>query len=118
MDVDLAFQDGTAFKNHLGAGSLRIVEIARLVVTSGQLYAGDALIKPKGMRFSKRVPVGSYPVLLTVATREKNGDQRVAFARVELAPGQPVRWEMATAEGQDPATLAADEFFGYPVDSG
>lgn len=117
MDLDLAFQDGVAFKNHLGSGSLRIVEVGRLVVTSGQIYAGDALIKPRGSTFSKPVPVGSYPVLLSIATLD-NGDQRVAFARVELAPGRSVRWEMATSGGQDTATLAGDEIFGYPVDSG
>ncbi|MFN8634348.1 MAG: DUF4241 domain-containing protein [Chloroflexota bacterium] len=96
---------------------MRIVEVGRLVVTSGRVYAGDALIKPSGLTFSQRVPAGTYPVLLSVATLE-NRDQRVAFARLQLGPGQPVRWAMATSDDQNLATLAEDEFFGYPVDSG
>jgi hypothetical protein len=119
MDFDLAFQDGGTFTgtDDLGSGSLRLVDLARLVVTSGRIYAGDALIRPRGLTFSQRVPAGSYPVLLSIATFD-NEDQRVAFARVEIRPGQPVRWEMATAEGQDPTALAEGEIIAYGVDSG
>ena len=62
MDLDLAYQEG-AVPDHLGSATLRIEQVARLLVTSGLVYAGDALITPRGSTFSQRVPTGSYPVL-------------------------------------------------------
>ena len=45
-------------------------------------------------------------------------DERVAFARVELSNLPALSWTMALTEGQDPATLEHDGYFGYGVDAG
>jgi hypothetical protein len=37
---------------------------------------------------------------------------------IRFAPGDPESWELGVIAGQDPATLAPGEFFGYGVDSG
>ena len=61
--------------------------------------------------FIQAVPKGRYPLQLAIA--RIGDDERVAFARIVFAPGPATRWEMALVKGQDPATLAPDEFFGY-----
>jgi Protein of unknown function (DUF4241) len=40
------------------------------------------------------------------------GDERVAFARVELSSLPIVSWTMALTERQDPSALKRDEYFG------
>ena len=87
-----------------------------VVLPSGRLVASDAMIID-GSPFTTEVEPGRYPVSLLFADFE-NGDRRVAAAMVHLAPIDPVRWELALVEGQDPAVLGPDEIFGYGVDSG
>jgi hypothetical protein len=64
------------------------------------------------------VAAGTYPVTLLTAAPAGGGPGDVAAAMVRFAPGDPVRWEMAVVEGQDPATLEPGAIFGYSVDSG
>jgi hypothetical protein len=116
MNVDRAFDEGAKFETEHYSGILRIRQTTELVVVSGQIIACDGLVwgaKP----FAKQVAVGRYPVILTLAELT-NGDQRVAFARVQFSPETPVRWEMAAPIGQDLSILKDGEIFGYPVDSG
>jgi hypothetical protein len=113
-----AFSDGVPFEHPSSSGTLRARQAADLVVTSGHLLAGDGLISDLGITFARTVPLGRYPVILTVAEYSQ-GDQRVAYARIQLQPGRrPDRWEMATSATQVLSTLQEDEIFGYPVDSG
>jgi hypothetical protein len=88
-----------------------------LVLPSGSIVAWDAFVVFGARSFDRTVAPGQYPVMLTI-TQDDTGDKRVAFARIEVAQGTPVRWEMATLPGQDTAALDADHFFGYSVDSG
>ena len=37
---------------------------------------------------------------------------------LELRPGTPARWEIATLPGRDAGTLEPDEVFGFPADAG
>ncbi len=62
------------------------------------------------------MPPGDYPVLVAVA-RLPNGDERIAFARVQLSDTPAAQWTAATCTGEDPATLKPGERFGYGVDS-
>lgn len=119
MDFERAFVDGARFESSMGSGTLSTREIADLQVTSGVLLAADALISSTGIGFVKRFARGRYPVILSIARFDgEERDERVAFAMVQLRPEPPESWEMALALGQDPADLADDEIYGYPVDSG
>ncbi|MEJ8642329.1 DUF4241 domain-containing protein [Streptomyces sp. MS1.HAVA.3] len=43
---------------------------------------------------------------------------RVAAVRLVIREMPTTSWEMAVDEGQDPAVLGEDEFYGYGVDAG
>lgn len=89
-----------------------------LDLPSGALVACDPFVFSSDVEvFTLSLPPGSHPVVLSVA-RLKNGDHRVAFARIEVRAGEPVRWELMVTPGQDVSQLGTDEFFGYPVDAG
>ncbi|HUJ60650.1 MAG TPA: DUF4241 domain-containing protein, partial [Kofleriaceae bacterium] len=64
--------------------------------------------------FARTVPPGKYRVELL----ELDRDQRFALARVVLAPGTPVRWELAVRPGEDVRALKPGQIYGYGVDAG
>ena len=96
--------------------SLAQHRITDLILSTGQLVACDPLVCPDTPPFSLALPVGTFPVVLSVA--QIGTDQRVAFATVRFLPTEPIAWEMLTLGGQNAATLTPDEIFGYPVDAG
>jgi hypothetical protein len=95
-------------------------EIGHLLVTSGALAASDPFVSPNPPPYTQAIPAGRYPVSVAIAcfgTGEER-DERVAFARVELSNLPALSWTMALTEGQDPAALEHDGYFGYGVDAG
>jgi len=92
------------------------VNVGVLTMTTGQLIAVDPYILVGDTPFSKTVPVGEFPVRLAVATRE--GDQRVAFARVDFKSDDVVKWEMALIPGQAADALEEGEIYGFATDTG
>lgn len=89
-----------------------------LIISTGRIAATDPFVNlTNTLPFSAPVPNGRFPVALSVA---KIGHQhyRVALARVLFSNAPTVRWQTALVDGQDPAKLQPDEFFGYPVDAG
>jgi len=112
---DEAFADG--FEATVGGTRYRFRAQAAgdIVLTSGRLVACDVIVSCGGP-FTGSVPVGAFPLRFAIATR--GGDERIALARIDFAPGAIARWELAVIEGQDVATLKKGEFFGYGVDSG
>ncbi len=113
--LDLAYSGG-AFE---GKWPRRFVpqHAGNLDIADGQLAASDPLVEPEPLPFTQSVPNGSFPVTLAIGVLE-NGDERVAYARVDFSSAKPVRWEMALVGGQDHRELEADSFFGYGVDAG
>jgi hypothetical protein len=107
------------------AGTLvpfEVLDLGELTVHTGKVAGFDG-ITFSGGAYAKEVPKGKYPVLIAVARfkpgeGKKEGDQRVAFARLRLSDKPAVRWEPALFEGTDPKKRkpgAADE---YGVDAG
>jgi hypothetical protein len=88
-----------------------------LVVPTGRLVACDPLVYPDSEPFTREVPPGRYPLLLSIA-RLDNDDERVAFAMLKLSDAPVVRYEPALVTGQDVALLRSGEYFGYGVDTG
>ena len=102
--------------------SLRYVSIGDITIPSGKVIACDGIVlEPDETGFATAVPPGRYPVILTIARFASNGDERVACATIrfnKFDDAQPLKWEPALRPGEDPATLEAESFFGYGVDSG
>lgn len=102
-----------------------VVEAHRLedaVLPTGRVVACDPLVFADSAEpFTVTVPPGTYPLWAWVARlhREDDSLQRRVLARQLVVRDEPVaRWEMALVEGDDPAELGEDGFFGYPVDAG
>lgn len=93
---------------------LRTLELPGLWLPTGQLVACDPLAYSDPQPFTHVCPPGCYSVYLHLLPTES----RIAYAELRLSVANVARWEMAVTAGQDPATLAADEIFGYPVSAG
>jgi hypothetical protein len=92
------------------------VDAGDVVLPSGKLVASDGFLMG-GDAFTLDLSPGEHPVSLLRVVFD-DGDQRIAAAMVRVSDGEPSSWELALVPGQDPATLAPDEIFGYGVDSG
>jgi Protein of unknown function (DUF4241) len=114
--VDAAFA-GRGVATPRGEVPCFVREAGNLTVSTGRITACDPLVVPDTEPFTVTVRPGVYPVTLAIA-QVSDGDQRVAFARVQFAPGDAVSWRMAVLPGQDPDSLGPDEIFGYSVDAG
>lgn len=116
-DFSRLFEEGKGIETEIGRVTLGLRAAGDLTVTSGRVVACDPLTSPGTEPFTRVVPVGTFPVTLSVAHFE-DGDRRVAGALVRFGDGAPASWELALHPGEDPAELGEDEIFGYPVDSG
>lgn len=97
--------------------ALSALPAGELVLPTGRVVAADVFFFTTEP-FSRRLPVGRYPVLLLSSARDSDLVGANAAAMIRVAPGDPVSWEMAVTPGLDVTTLQPGEFFGYPVDSG
>jgi hypothetical protein len=121
-DFSLAFTDGRQMVDRDGLVlGVQVVHAGDLVVTTGRIIACDPY-SFDAQAFSTTVPLGSHPVLLSIATFEANEHseqtERVACALLRFTETMPVRWEPALTAGQDPSTLGPGELFGYDVEAG
>jgi Protein of unknown function (DUF4241) len=123
-DLHKAFRDGERFRtSYLGEFHVERREIGRLVVPTGRLVVCDPFTFSTPRPLRKRIPLGSYPVVLSIAhipppSGKGKADQRIAAAMLCLGRRVPRRWRMATWTGQQLRSLKRDEFYGYGVDSG
>ena len=95
--------------------------LGMLGLRSGRVVACDALASVHDAPpLVHEFPKGDFPVELAVARygAGERADERVAFARIRFSEAPPVRWEGTRTDDDDPAEIAADELFGYGVDSG
>jgi hypothetical protein len=116
-DFSKLFAEGKEVATEIGRVVLRVKPAGDLTVTSGRVVACDPLVSPDVEPFDRRVPDGTFPVLLSVAHFEDN-DRRVAGAMVRFAERAPASWVLALRPGEEPSLLDEGEVFGYPVDSG
>jgi Protein of unknown function (DUF4241) len=97
--------------------TLHLQTLGELVVTSGHIVVCDPLVMRGTPPLADTVPLGRYPVVLSVAELP-SGDQRVACALLRLSDHLAVRWEMAVPQGKTPSSLKPGHIFGYAVDAG
>ena len=107
---------GGRFRCDGEAITIEVKKLGDLIVRSGRVTVCDPLAPSVVLDLARTVPKGKHPVEVAVAKIGK--DQRVALGCVRFGKGKPVRWEMATARGQNAKKLGPDEFFGYGVDAG
>jgi hypothetical protein len=116
-EVYAAFADGGAAWSGGERTLLSTVQAGELVLPTGRVVASDVFFFSTEP-FIRRLPAGRHPVFLLSSARDPDLAGDVAAAIIRAAPGDPVSWELALVEGQDPTTLQPGEFFGYGVDSG
>lgn len=93
---------------------LQTLELPGLWLPTGRVVACDPLVYSNPQPFTRTCPPGRYSVYLHLLP----DDELIAYAELRISTAAVARWEMAVNARQDPATLAADEIFGYPVDAG
>lgn len=95
--------------------------VGPVVLPSGQVVGCDPLACLDDEPFTASVAPGTYPLRAWVVVLFQDGterDRRTAALELVIRDEPAVRWEIAVRDGQDPAALEEDEFFGYPVDAG
>lgn len=97
--------------------SFEAIEIGHLHIGSRHIAASDPFADPDPMAFAQTVPNGSHPVSIAVA-KHREGDERIALARVTFSNDDVARWQMAVTSLQQGKALKAAEYFGYGVDTG
>jgi hypothetical protein len=108
--VAAAFSDRGEFSHWNQSARFKVVELPAVAITSGQVVADDPLFG-WGAPLLRRVPQGTYPISLALV-QLASGDERIAFARMLLAPEAVVAWETAWREAI-PQTVMRD---GKPHD--
>jgi hypothetical protein len=126
IDLNAIFQDGYSFEYVISSMqekgmqtvNISLHEIGNLVVKSGKILACDPQFEPDlEYYFTQTVPLGQYPVILSVANFQPFNTTRVAGAMLRIQEKDAVRWELAAIHGQDPESEKG-EICGFNVDSG
>jgi hypothetical protein len=97
--------------------AFEVIEIGQLHISSRRIAACDPFANPCPIAFAQAIPNGSHPVSLAVA-RHREGDERIALARVSFSNDDATRWQMAMTSLHQGKPLKAAEYFGYGVDAG
>lgn len=126
-DVARLFTAGSRFALGDG-GASTIVELPteQLTLPTGRVCVCDPFMTWGDSGFPATVAPGTYPVEIALAEitdpslpEPQERHLRVAAARLRVAEGPAVAWEMALFANQDPAQLTEpDSYFGYGVDAG
>ncbi|MBD2481286.1 DUF4241 domain-containing protein [Planktothrix sp. FACHB-1365] len=115
-DLTQAFPTGYWFPTPLDHQTDQVTysvqTIGELVVTTGKIAVCDPLVTLNPhLCLTQPLPVGRYPVKLSIATFHDRKEQRVACAMLVLHDQPAVTWELA-------ACFQGESEWGYPVDSG
>jgi len=119
-DVDLRqlFEPGRVLPSSAGSVTVSVVEAGRLRLPAGDVIAADPFAAADTPPLAVKLPPGDYPVRLCRLRYAASPYEAIAAARLEVAEGDPVTWQLALVAGRRPRRLAPGEIVGYPVDSG
>lgn len=98
---------------------LALIEVGKVNFPTGQVMACDPLVSLEdALPFLQSIPVGAYPVLISVMLSKEYGDRYVAV-KLAVSNNQPVRYELAVCGDENLEELTdEDESFGFGVDAG
>lgn len=70
-------------------------QIGILKIVSGKLLATDpGYLSFEEPAFEQPIPIGDFPVMVTIAQFNRNNDQRITFATIRITDTKPTRWDM------------------------
>jgi hypothetical protein len=98
--VARSIADGLKLDSFAGPLTTSFKRIGDLIVPSKRMAGGDPNFLKDLRPFDLKIDLRSAPVVLTLA-RYPDGDERIAAARIELAPGHPHQWREAGEFGVD-----------------
>lgn len=113
-----AFTDAAKYQVDGAQITVGSLSIGSLNLPSGEVIATDPFTSPDTAAFTRKVPPGQYPVILSLASFADTDWAVIAAAKIDFTGAEPVTWQLAIVSGQDPNDLKAGELFGFPVDSG
>ncbi len=119
-NFSMAFTPGLQVHNARGEKfSIQVVQMGELLITSGSIVACDPFwlnLAPRA--YTTQVPLGKFPVFISIAELIGRQDRRIACAKLLFSPQDVARWEMAIVPGQDVSNLQPGQHFCYGVDAG
>lgn len=86
----------------------------KIILPTGKLVACDPLLTKDMAPFIINFPTGEFEV----SVHKEKESNCIAYTEILFSDEEPVRWEIATVEGQNVKDLSEGEIFGYPVESG
>jgi hypothetical protein len=114
---ETAFIKGTTQKQNNSTANLYGINIGKIKIVSGYIIACDpGHIDEYGIPFTQAFPTGEFPVQLSIVNVD--GEETIAFARINFSDEPVTRWEFALQKGQSPIPLGGKKMHGYSVDLG
>jgi Protein of unknown function (DUF4241) len=96
LNAAAVYSEGQDFVRDVGGRQVHLTTHQQpaddLVLTSGSIVAGDAIVIFNAQLLGRSVEPDRYPVTATLTTDDQN-DVRVAYARVDFSTAEVVRWE-------------------------
>jgi hypothetical protein len=121
-DLAKAFKHGTKYKDEHAAYTVKLVDLAPVILPTGKVFAADPFTFHRVEPFDRTVKKGTYPVIASVAKvaplKKGRTQERVGAAMLRFKKGAPASWINATRKGQKLAKLDPDHYFGFGVDAG
>jgi hypothetical protein len=96
------------------------IHIGDVNLPTGRIIASDPFFVDSQRPFSRTVEPDKYPVYIYMAEIDKL-HHRIAYAKVKFRPGDATKWILALTDDlteEELGSLEADEFYGFPVESG
>lgn len=113
----IVYTQGRTIERDDSTLTFTVATAGRVSLPSGRIVTCDPLTAGRRSSFIQTVLPGRYPVDLALM-RSGSGGERVAMARIKFTSRQPLVWVMALRKGEDQATLASGDYFGYNTESG
>lgn len=119
-DFSFAFTPASGVYDQRGKDlSIPVAQAGELLITSGSIVACDPYwLNAAPQEYTTKVPLGRFPVFVSIAEFASPHQQRVACAMLRFNVVGAVRWEMAVVAGQEVSTLEPGQLFCYGVDAG
>lgn len=111
----------SSHSNDLGQYELERRELGDLVLTTGSIVANDPFVFFETTPFTRSVHPGKYPVTIYIAHfkhRNREPDERIAYACVQFRPETPVIWEMGQVAPPNRPAPKPNDSYCYGVDAG